>query len=270
MRIGENMVDPVSRWLHTRQGGHPPVILMYHAVTPGAGTPAWPWAVSLRRFCAQLDFLRQAGYTTPTVSELVSQPERFTGRTAVITFDDGYADNLAAWEALRERGMKATWYVTTGYLGQPHPWGPDARPQQRLLAPAELRAMAASGMEIGSHTITHPRLPALDDSTLSRELVDSKSALEDILGEQVATFAYPYGKWDERCEAAVKAAGYASACHTRTGWALRDGNPYRLRRLTVFNTDSTSSFARKLAWGSHDVAWHHVARYALSRITARM
>ncbi|MDP2266893.1 MAG: polysaccharide deacetylase family protein, partial [Thiobacillus sp.] len=51
----------------------------------------------------------------------------------------------------------------------------------------------------------------------------------------------------------------------RTGWALRDNLPYQLRRLTVFNTDTLSSFARKLYFGSHDVRWQDMARYALRR-----
>jgi peptidoglycan/xylan/chitin deacetylase (PgdA/CDA1 family) len=263
------MPDPVTRWLHRRAQAAPAAILMYHAVTPGRTTPAWPWAVSLADFCAQLDWLAEAGYATPTVSELVREPARFGARTAVITFDDGYADNLAAWEELTRRGMKATWYVTTGYLGRTHPWR-DARPQGRLLAAEELRAMAASGMEIGSHTVTHPRLPELSDDMIRRELTEAKATLEEVLGQPVESFAYPFGAWDERCEALVKAAGYGSACHTRTGWALRDNDPFRLRRLTVFNTDTLGRFVRKLAWGSHDVSWPQVARYALSRIAARM
>ena len=51
---------------------------------------------------------------------------------------------------------------------------------------------------------------------------------------------------------------------------MRDGNPYQLRRLTVFNTDTTSSLARKLYFGSNDVSWHTVLRYALQRITSRI
>ena len=262
--------DPFSLLLHRRSAGHGPVILMYHSIQAGDRVPAWPWAVSFRRFRAQLDWLAEAGYATPTVSELVAQPARYGARTAVITFDDGYEDNLAAWEELTRRGMKATWYVTTGYLGQAHPWRDERRPQGRLLAPGELRAMAESGMEIGSHTVTHPRLPELGNASIEKELAESKAMLEDMLGRQVTSFAYPYGAWDERCEAFVKLAGYASACLTRTGWALRDNDPFRLRRLTVFNTDNLGRFVRKLAWASHDVSWPHVARYALSRIAARM
>ena len=65
---------------------------------------------------------------------------------------------------------------------------------------------------------------------------------------------------------AVQRAGYRTACTTRTGWALRDGDPYRLRRLTVFNTDTASTLARKLYLGSHDVRWSDLARYATRRL----
>lgn len=263
------MIDPITRRLHDHSAPHGPVMLVYHSVQPGGGVPAWPWAVSHKRFCEQLDFLREAGYATPTVSELLATPERFQGRTAVITFDDGYADNLAAWEELKARCMKATWFITSGAIGRLHPWPADGRPQVRLLAADELRAMAASGMEIGSHTVTHPRLPATDDATLARELADSKATLENCLGHEVPSFAYPFGAWDERCETAVKQAGYLSACLTRTGWALREQDPYRLRRLTVFNKDSGSRFARKLGWASHDVDWHNVGRYAAGRLFTR-
>lgn len=254
-----------SRQLHNREVSHGAVILMYHSVQR-CRKPDWPYAVSLDAFRRQLDFLREAGYATPTVSELVAEPSRFAGRTAVITFDDGYVDNLDAWDALKERGMRATWYVTTDYIGHEPPWKEPGQPRGRLLSSTELRQMADSGMEIGSHTLSHPRLPRLDDPEVERQVGGSKARLEAILGRPVASFAYPYGQWDERCEQHIKAAGYSSACLTRTGWALRDGNPYRLRRLTIYNRDTLGMFIRKLAWASHEVGWPKVARLALRRL----
>ena len=67
----------------------------------------------------------------------------------------------------------------------------------------------------------------------------------------------------------MQQAGYAAACTTRTGWALRDNDPYRLRRLTVFNRDTLGSFARKLYFGSHDVRWRDIAAYALRHLRGR-
>jgi peptidoglycan/xylan/chitin deacetylase (PgdA/CDA1 family) len=260
-------IDPFTRALHRHAGEHGPVMLMYHAVTPGKATPDWPWAVSMQRFCDQLDFLAMEGYATPTMGELVAAPaKKWSRRTAVITFDDGYVDNLAACEALQRRGMRATWFIVSGSVGEPPRWPEDGRPAGRLLNAGELREMRENGMEIGSHTVNHVRLTEADDAHLIQELTDSRATLEDLLGAAVGSFAYPYGAWDTRCAEAVQQAGYAAACTTRTGWALRDNTPYQLRRLTVSNTDTLSRFARKLYFGSHDVRWRDIAGYALRRL----
>ncbi|HQT30368.1 MAG TPA: polysaccharide deacetylase family protein [Thiobacillus sp.] len=260
-------IDPISRSLHRQAGQHGPIMLMYHAITPGKAISAWPWSVSMQRFRDQLDFLATEGYATPTMGELVAAPAKtWRGRTAVITFDDGYIDNLDACQELMKRGMRATWFIVSGSVGQSPLWPDDGRPAGRLLNVAELRDMQENGMEIGSHTVNHVRLPETDDVRLMQELTDSKATLEDILGNAVNSFAYPYGAWDVRCAEAVEQAGYAAACTTRTGWALRDKDPYRLRRLTVFNTDTLGSFTRKLYFGSHDVRWRDIAAYALRRL----
>jgi hypothetical protein len=138
-----------------------------------------------------------------------------------------------------------------------------------LLNATELREMHSAGMEIGSHSVNHVRLGAVDDTRLMQELVDSKATLEDILGNAVTSFAFPYGAWDERCADAVKLAGYAAACTTQTGWALRDNDPYRLRRLTVFNHDTLGRFVRKLAFASHAVSWANLLRYSHHRARSR-
>jgi peptidoglycan/xylan/chitin deacetylase (PgdA/CDA1 family) len=260
------MIDPLSRYLHQTAGRHGPIMLMYHAVSPGKIRPNWPWAVSMQQFRAQLDFLVAEGYATPTMGELAATPKKWTGRTAVITFDDGYVDNLAACEELQKRGMRASWFIVTGSIGQAPRWPADGRPEGRLLNVRELREMHASGMEIGSHTVNHVRLTEADDTCLAQELSDSKAALEDLLGSAVDSFAYPYGAWDTRCVTATRAAGYRAACTTRTGWALRDGNPFQLRRLTIFNTDTTSTLARKLYLGANDARWHDIAGYAIRRL----
>lgn len=264
------MIDPLSRYLHRHAGQHGPVLLMYHSVMRGHGSPEWPWAVSMQRFRDQLDFLAEAGWATPTMGELVATPEKWTGRTAVITFDDGYVDNLAAWEELQKRGMRATWFLVSGSMGKEPDWSSDGRPAGRLLNRGELLAMQASGMEIGSHTAHHVRLTQADDHLLNVELSESKATLEDALGHEVSSFAYPYGAWDARCAKAVHETGYRAACTTRTGWALRDGDPRLLRRLTMANTDTASSLARKLYFGGNDVSWPSVARTAIQHAVARM
>lgn len=263
-------IDPLSRYLHRNAGQHGPVMLMYHAVTPGKIRPGWLWAVSLQQFRDQLDFLATEGYATPTMAELIAQPKKWSGRTAVITFDDGYVDNLAACDELKKRSMRASWFIVTGSIGQPPHWPADGRPAGRMLNAAELRQMQENGMEIGSHTVNHLRLTETDDVRLLRELADSKTTLEDLLGNAVKSFAYPYGAWNAHCAKAVQLAGYSAACTTCTGWAVRDNNPFLLRRLTVFNSDTVNTLARKLAYGSNDVTWDVIARYGIQRIRNRI
>ncbi|MHB1213705.1 MAG: polysaccharide deacetylase family protein [Thiobacillus sp.] len=238
---------------------HGPVGLMYHSVRQDSGKPDWPWAVSRQRFTEQLDLLADEGYTTPTINELITRSPNWPQRTALITFDDGYVDNLDACAELQKRGMRATWFIVTGSLDQSPRWPEDGRPAGRLLNASELREIQSAGMEIGSHTVSHERLTNVDDAHLLTELADSKATLEDILGSSVNSFAYPYGAWDKRCATAAKQVGYTAACTTQTGWALRDNNPFQLRRLTVFNSDTASMLARKLYFGSHDVRWRDIA-----------
>ena len=259
-------IDPVSRFFHNHAGKHGPLMLMYHSVSRNKTLPDWPWAVSMQRFRDQLDFLVAEGYQTPTMEELATAPRSASlKRSVVITFDDGYQDNLDACEELKKRGMRATWFIVSGSVGKTPGWPEDGRPAGRLLDASELRDMQSAGMEIGSHTVNHARLTTLDDAQMKDELLHSKASLEALLGKPVNSFAYPYGSWDARCVEAVEQAGYTAACTTRTGWALRDQSPFQLRRLTIFNTDTLSSFARKLYFGSHEVSWRKIAAYALRR-----
>lgn len=264
------MIDPISRRLHQNAGRHGPVMLMYHAVSPPGRKHAWPWSIGLRDFVAHLDFLAGEGWTTMTQDELILQGVSAPPRTVVITFDDGYADNLAACEQLVRRGMRATWFIVSGSVGRAPAWPDEGRPAGRLLGADDLRAFQSAGMEIGSHTVNHVRLTEVDDARIEDEMRRSKAELEDLLGATVASLAYPYGAFDARCIDAARRAGYRSACTTRTGWALHDKSAFELRRLTVFNLDTPARLARKLSLGSNDVSWSTLLRYGGARMRSRV
>ena len=255
-------IDPLSRRWLGRAGGHGPVMLMFHAIEPGDGSPAWTWSVSLGRFVAQLDLLVEAGWRTCTMAELATLDPASDDarRTVCITFDDGFENNLPGVEALLQRGMCATWFIVSGAIGRTPDWPADGRPDGPMLGARHLREMQACGMEIGSHTVGHHRLTRLDAAQREAELRDSRAALEDCLGNPVPSFAYPYGDLDDAVATAVARNGYRQACTTRTGWALRDRDRYRMRRLTVFNTDTAASLARKQYFGGQhgDVHTHFV------------
>jgi peptidoglycan/xylan/chitin deacetylase (PgdA/CDA1 family) len=98
-------------------------------------------------------------------------------------------------------------------------------PDHRLLSEDQLKKVAAApGIEIGSHSVSHPSLPALDDASLSRELEVSRSDLSAATGQPVDTFAYPFGdpsSLDRRTVRSVRSTGYRSAftlAHGPVGW----------------------------------------------------
>ena len=262
------MLDPISTRLLSNSGHHGAIALMYHSVAPGTGTPGWRYAVSMQRFRAQLDLLQGEGWHTYRLDELGAKP--LPARSVVITFDDGYQDNFAAFNELARRGMTASWFIVSRDIGRNAGWKDPGSPQLPLLEAAQLREMHVAGMEIGSHSHTHCRLTECGKDALAVEMTHSKSMLEALLNAAVTSLAYPYGLYDDRVAEAARAAGYLAACTTRSGWAMRDGDPLCIRRLSIYDQDTLSAFARKLAFANNDVSWRALFRYAKGRITARL
>jgi peptidoglycan/xylan/chitin deacetylase (PgdA/CDA1 family) len=136
-----------------------------------------------------------------------------------VTFDDGYEDFLsAAVPTLEKLGFSATVYVVAGMLGSENNWehGDGPRPQLRLLGADGVREVSERGMEIGSHSVTHPRLSSLDSETLVREVEDSRLMLSEIVNSPVEGFSYPYGDLDGPAVRAAREAGYVYAVATKT------------------------------------------------------
>ncbi|WJW74442.1 polysaccharide deacetylase family protein [Thiohalobacter sp. IOR34] len=262
-------MDPLSRRLLANAGHQGPLVLMYHAISPGSATPASRWCVTYRRFLEQLDILADLGWQSVCARDL-AKPDPPGPRTLVITFDDGYEDNLPAFELLEKRGLRASWFVLSDCLGGRADWEPGWQSGRPLLDAGQLREMAAAGMEIASHGRRHAHLPALPDGNLHSELVESRTRLAELLDRPVDSFAYPYGEYDERVRQAVAEAGYRVACTTRSGHALLDGDPLQVRRLTIEAGDDAARFARKLAFAANEVGARRVGRYLVGRLAARL
>lgn len=210
-------------------------ILTYHQLTE---TPS-AVSVAPAAFRRHLARLAAAGYRVVPLGEaltvLAAEPDG-DPKLAVVTFDDGYQSVCdEAWPALAAYGWRATVFPVSDYVGRGNDW-----PRQPLLAPpaplmgwAALRALADAGWEIGGHTRTHPDLCSLGDAALADELRGSKAALEERLGRPVATFAYPYGRYDARVRAAVRAV-HAAACTTRMAVAGPRSDRWALERLDAY------------------------------------
>jgi peptidoglycan/xylan/chitin deacetylase (PgdA/CDA1 family) len=114
----------------------------------------------------------------------------------------------------------------------------------------ELRAMAAAGIEIGAHTLSHPILTRLSDESADREIRQSREDLEAGLGGPVHHFAYPNGggviNHDGRIANLVRAAGFLSATTSVNGVVRRDTDPFRISRLGVAQRHSVDGLALNL------------------------
>jgi peptidoglycan/xylan/chitin deacetylase (PgdA/CDA1 family) len=191
-------------------------ILNYHSV--GAADRSSGFDLTAAEFVAQLDWLASAGYHTLTLPEVVER--RNTERGVALTFDDGSRDALeVVLPALRQRGMRATFFVITALVGTPG-----------YLSWDGVRALEKAGMSIGSHTAHHARLPELPEDRAREELVRSREALERALGHPVDLLAYPYNSLRGNTVELAASAGYRIAA---AGPAHGSSDPLRLYRVPI-------------------------------------
>lgn len=226
------------------------LVLCYHALSD-----TWPADLSVAPgpFEEQLEELLGRGYRGVTFTEAV------TGRDGAprlsVTFDDAYRSVIElAFPILSRLGLPATVYVPADFVGVDGPmswpgidcWldGPHEE-EMRCLDPAELKTLAGAGWEIGSHTRSHPHLPALPPDSLEEELKGSRERLEDALGLPCRSIAYPYGDVNRRVVRAAERAGYEAA-GTLRAWELRR-NPLLWPRVGVYRGDSLERFKLKVS-----------------------
>ena len=257
-------------------------ILGYHRVCNGTPDPLG-LSTSPANFEAHLAVIARLGAPLRLAEAAASiAGGQVPRRAVVLTFDDGYADNLhAVLPLLQGRGIPATIFVTSGNRGGEFWWDRLARMRQnsgspnpdvgtlaveleklaeperearlreiergaksmhgtfhRTLTAPELQALAASPLiEIGAHTVSHQRLPALPAARQRDETVQSREQLEALVGRPVTSFAYPHGALNADTVAIVKAAGYTTACCSRSDVAAASAPPLALPRLWVRNHD---------------------------------
>ncbi|TFV53837.1 polysaccharide deacetylase family protein [Blastococcus sp. TF02A-35] len=216
---------------------------MYHSVSPSTAPDPHLLRVHPDRLDQQLRTLRRLGLRGVSLAELVDAVDRGDARGLVgLTFDDGYADFLHhAVPVLARHRMTATVYMVADRLAGTNDW--DEAPQLPLMDADELRAVAAAGHEVGSHTMTHAALAGLDPASLEVELRGSREVLEQLLGAPVRGFCYPYGSFDRAAADAARAAGYDHACVTRD-YSVSDR--FTLPRFYVGQEDSGLRLVAKL------------------------
>lgn len=202
------------------------VVLAYHLV--GAGTDSVV-DVPVAQFREQLDRLAQtfefAGLSQVLTSGAGSRPR------VVLTFDDAFANFAQViWPILLDRKLPAVLYAPVGFVSGRSP-SPLRGAKLAACSFAQLRTLAAGGVEVGSHGVTHVNLRRTSDAVLDEELLRSRSELEQELGQSVPSFCYPQGKLDGRVLTAT-ARHYRSAV-AGGGRRYLGHSPHRIPRFPV-------------------------------------
>lgn len=217
-------------------------------------------------------FLREAGYQTLTPDELLDRlraPSVGDQKPILITFDDGYRDFYTeAFPILEEYGFKAAVYLPTQYICS------DRRKflGKECLTWDEIRRLRSAGTSFGSHTVTHSKLYSMNITDIEKELRDSKDVIEQAMGTQVRSFAYPYAfpeadrAFVNRFGALLDQCGYASGMSTIIGSRHLYRDRFLFKRLPINSCDDKNLFSAKLE-GSYD--WLYWPQYLSKRIKLR-
>jgi peptidoglycan/xylan/chitin deacetylase (PgdA/CDA1 family) len=217
---------------------------MYHyiSVPPAdADTYRRDLSVTPENLDAQLAWLRENGYTAITLQHLLYHltlgwplPEK----PIILTFDDGYADAYAnAFPILQKYGFVGTFFIITDRItfGDPNyaTWD-------------QIVEMHNAGMDIQSHTRTHPDLRGLSEAQLLWQILGSKEAIEARTNKQVHFFCYPSGKYDANAIRALQQYGYWAAVTTEYGATHSLDNLFTLKRIRIRATDTIETFVQKV------------------------
>jgi peptidoglycan/xylan/chitin deacetylase (PgdA/CDA1 family) len=255
---------------------HAVPVLMYHQITPRPHPAMLKYSVTPASFRRQMAWLAWAGYRPVTLDAVLAARAglgRLPRHPVVITFDDGFEDSWTyAVPVLQSRGFTAIFFLVAGLVGKRSTWLLSEKGVEfPLLDWTAARGLEAAGLECGAHSMTHPRLAALDPTDCRRELHESRLRLEDRLGRAVIHLAYPFGSYDARVRELAGETGYETACSVRIGLSPADDDPLALHRVPVLGTDSLADFVVRLRTAERvkDIA-HRVLRRARRRLIPRI
>ena len=226
-------------------------ILMYHQVTSNIHPQFKPSSVTPKAFSMHMRILKILGYNTINLNEL---EDYRSGKSIppknpiVITFDDSYQESVDnAVPVLKDNGYTAIFFIPTDFVGGKSRWLlSEIGSEFPIIDWKTARHLDSAGIQIGSHSKTHPVLTEISSEDCYDELSGSRKALEDHLGHEVVHLAYPYGFFDDRVKSIAAEAGYRTACTVVERFSRIEDDPLLLPRINVMGLNNVIDFIMKL------------------------
>jgi peptidoglycan/xylan/chitin deacetylase (PgdA/CDA1 family) len=215
-------------------------ILLYHHI--GTSPVDSVYYVPQETFEQEIKTLHDWGYESISIIMLIKAitvGAQLPPHPIVITFDDGHVDNYTnAFPIMQKYGFKGALYIVSNFMDT-----------SGYLSHEQILEMYHAGWDVGNHSMNHFDMTVLDAVTLHREIVESKKKLEDVLGIDIPTFAYPFGAKNGTVVAEVRAAGYIAAMGAE-GYKDSQGewNLFNLQRVGIKGTENANSIMRFFTW----------------------
>ncbi len=195
-----------------------------------------PWWVPPRVFDEQMQWLaeQRLAVSLDDVLRFARGDIDLPTGSVLVTIDDGSSSVYSvAAPILREYGIPAVAYVATYAVGNVAAGKGAGEP---FLTWEQISDLYASGISVGSHSLTHRSMAGLAPDEIREEGLRSKELIEARIGRQVTSFAYPFGmRRDESSltEKILSECGYQSIFIAQHGTIQRGSNPLRLPRVKV-------------------------------------
>ena len=201
-----------------------PPILMYHSIDDhGAKLKL---SVPVEELRAQMKYLRDKKFdivSSAQLADMIKSGKKIPHNIVAVTLDDGPLDNYVnAFPVFKEYKIPATMFVISGSVGKPN-----------FLNAAQIKEMSDAGIDIESHSVTHPYIEDLTPDRFKREVIESKKAIEAITGKPVYTFCFPYGGFRDYVRDILRDAGYKAAFVTMPRDNSIALDPYRMKRIKI-------------------------------------
>ncbi|MBY0554971.1 polysaccharide deacetylase family protein [bacterium] len=237
-----------SRWIP---------VLMYHKIPDQEIQSQHKIYVTKSNFEKHLKFFKSRNFTTLTFSDLkkfrtgeVSFSE-FPKKPLILTFDDGYRDNLKnASPLLKQYGFRAQLFLLADQNIDQNSWDVNStEPAHEIVSGKDRQQWLKSQFEVGSHGFEHKKITEFNEDEALKELIDSKKSLEQEFSKPINVYAFTYGVTGSNSDDLAQAAGYDYAVNTDTGGLILEENPYSIFRVNIFPDESSwSLFKKTSAW----------------------
>lgn len=252
----KNIVDKIEKKyfeLYVNKKKYDIPVIMYHRVINNPENEGvYGTYIYEDMFKKHLQYLKNKNYTVITFKDLdkIGWRNRFEKdrKYIILTFDDGYKDNYdLAFPILKEFNFKATIFLM-GSLTY-NEWDVKAGGERKfsLMSVEMIKEMQDYGIEFGAHTFNHPKINTLFNEEIEHQIVDVKKPLEEKIGKEIITFAYPYGILNDYAKKMARKAGYTFALATDSGSVCLSDDLYQIRRIAIFPNTNLFSFKRKVA-----------------------